>query len=383
MKSVLIITFSNLDRDARVRRQIRFVKKNYRVTLLAPNIGPDSDIAFIPWSKPALTGARKVLLAWLLITRQYHSAHRLLYGEPPDTIRQAGPFDLIIANDVEALPVAFQISPESKVLFDAHEYAPRHFEDRVSWRIFFQPFNVYLCRQYLHRLSAMTTIGKGLAQEYEKNFQVQPVIVTNASTFTEQSASAMVPGKIRLIHHGVAAVSRNLEIHIELMNHLDERFTLDFMLIPTEGSSKTKNYIDHLKALAASHPRIRFVPPADSQKIPTVINQYDMGVFLLPPVNFNYANTLPNKLFDFIQGRLGIAIGPTPEMASVVNQYDIGVVSDDFTPESLAKVMNRLTPEDVRRFKDNSGAAAAELNAGKNEKIFLALIDKTLSHPKA
>ena len=66
------------------------------------------------------------------------------------------------------------------------------------------------------------------------------------------------------------------------------------------------------------------------------INKYDMGVFLLPPINFNYENTLPNKLFDFIQARLGIAIGPTPEMAEIVNHYKIGLVSEHFTAASLA-----------------------------------------------
>src|SRR5207253_1265941 len=93
---------------------------------------------------------------------------------------------------------------------------------------------------------------------------------------------------------------------------------------------------------------------------------YDMGVFLLPPINFNYKNTLPNKLFDFIQARLGIAIGPTPEMVEIVNQYNIGVVSLDFTARSLAAVLNSLTLKDVVAFKQNTENAAKKYNAENN-----------------
>ena len=108
------------------------------------------------------------------------------------------------------------------------------------------------------------------------------------------------------------------------------------------------------------------------------INHYDIGVFLIPPINFNYANTLPNKLFDFIQARLGIAIGPTPEMASIVKSYGNGVVSDDFSPQSLGRKLNALTREDIIRFKKQSSLAAKELNAEKNEVIFNNLIDQLL-----
>ena len=103
-----------------------------------------------------------------------------------------------------------------------------------------------------------------------------------------------------------------------------------------------------------------------------------MGVFLIPPVNFNYANTLPNKLFDFIQARLAVAVGPTPEMAEIVNTYKIGVVSPDFTPKSLAGKLNSIIPEQLQTFKQNSTAAAERLNAEENKKILIELLEKIL-----
>ena len=98
----------------------------------------------------------------------------------------------------------------------------------------------------------------------------------------------------------------------------------------------------------------------------------------MPPINFNYANTLPNKLFDFIQARLAIAIGPTPEMAEIVNHYNIGVVSDNFTPQKIAEKLQALTTEKIAVYKNKSEAAALELRAEKNKEKLLSIISGLL-----
>jgi glycosyltransferase involved in cell wall biosynthesis len=289
------------------------------------------------------------------------------------------PFDLIIANDVESLPLAFELKKNAKIIFDAHEYAPRHFEDKLMWRIFFQPFNIHLCKKYIPKVDAMTTVGKGLSIEYEKNFAVKNSIITNATWYAEINPSTVDVDKIKLIHHGGSTPSRKLELMIEMMSHLDNRFTLDLMLIvPQLASSKTSNYIDHLKQLASGDSRIRFLPPIKSEGLVKFINQYDIGVFLLPPVNFNYANTLPNKLFDFIQARLAVAIGPTPEMTEIVNHFDLGIVAEDFSPKKLADKLNAVTIEKLKHYKMQSGIAAKELSAEKNKELLNSIIKALL-----
>jgi glycosyltransferase involved in cell wall biosynthesis len=276
-------------------------------------------------------------------------------------------FDLIIANDVETLPLAFAFPGNPKVVFDAHEYAPRHFEDKIMWRMFFQSFNIWLCKKYIPLTAGMMTVGKGLALEYQKNFNVTPTVITNANNYFEVEPGEVLENKVRLVHHGIATPSRNLELMIEMMALLDDRFTLDLILLtPGFASKNTKQYLDKLRTLAERDPRVQIIPPVKSHEIVNAIRKYDMGVFLLPPVNFNYENTLPNKLFDFIQARLGVAIGPTPEMAEIVNQYKIGVVSEKFTARSLADKLNSLTKRDLETFKRNANAASKEMNAELN-----------------
>ena len=55
-------------------------------------------------------------------------------------------------------------------------------------------------------------------------------------------------------------------------------------------------------------------------EIVDTIAEYDIGLFILSPINFNYYHALPNKLFEFIQARLAIAVSPSPEMARIVHR---------------------------------------------------------------
>ncbi|MFM9840146.1 MAG: hypothetical protein ACKVOQ_17910 [Cyclobacteriaceae bacterium] len=375
MKKVLVISFSDLTHDARVSRQVDFIKHNYKVTVAAYGGKDNNGYKLVHIEKTKFTPTHKIISSFFLLFRFHEKAYSLLYQYKPLIKKLNTSFDIIIANDVESLPLAFAIKQKAKIIFDAHEYAPRHFEDRLMWRIFFQPFNIYLCKKYIPLVDAMTTVGTGLANEYEKNFGVKSTIITNATWYAEINPSPVEDNKIKLIHHGGSTPSRKLELMIEMMKHLDARFTLDLMLIvPQMASSKTSNYINYLKQLAARDSRISFLQPMKSEELVKFINHYDVGVFLLPPVNFNYANTLPNKLFDFIQARLAIAIGPTPEMAEIVKHYDIGVVSEDFTPSKLAIKLNSLTKEKLNSYKQKSAIAAEELCAEKNEVLFITII---------
>lgn len=358
------------------------LKKSYAVSVICFDAASTSEYEVVTLKKQGLPFFRKIILSFLLGIRWFSLAHHVQY--PYRNILKTlkhSTFDLIIANDVESLPLAFEAAEQfsGKVLFDAHEYAPRHFEDKLVWRLFFQPLNIYLCKKYIQRTAAMITIGTGLANEYEKNFHIKPVIITNANHFHKLNPTPLRNSKVRLVHHGIATPSRKLELMIEMMDYLDDRFTLDMYLVPLGSvSSKTMNYPETLKALAAKNSRVNILPPIKAEEIVFKINDYDMGVFLIPPVNFNYANTLPNKLFDFIQARLAVAVGPTPEMAEIVNTYKIGVVSTDFTPKSLAEKLSLITPEQLQTFKQNSIAAAERLNAEENKKILIELLEKIL-----
>lgn len=375
MRKALFLTFSHLKHDARVRRQIEFIREQFQPTVVAFDRldDPSVESIVIPVVRPGILS--KLLAVLALLTRKYEWAYQLIYGQKTISARLSDrKFDLVVANDIETLPLAAKLKGEAKLIFDAHEYAPRHFEDKLIWRVLFKGFNNYLCRRYIPSADRMLTVSVGLAQEYRKNFDIEPVVLTNASSYHDLAPRKINPDQIKMVHHGAANPSRKIELMIELAKQLDARFTLDLILLsPSSANKKTKAYLDWLVGQIDGD-RIRILPPVESSKVVATINKYDIGLFLLPPTNFNYQNALPNKLFDFIQARLAVAIGPTPEMAQIVKNHDLGIVSSDFRPGTLATMINALSAEDITRFKENADKASFNLSASTNKTILKKVV---------
>ena len=108
---------------------------------------------------------------------------------------------------------------------------------------------------------------------------------------------------IRMIHHGAAQPERQLELMIDAVDLLDDRFELDLMLLPTDRA-----YFSRLKRLVDARSSVRMVDAVSQREIVERCHEYDIGVFLLPARSDNQLYVLPNKLFEFIQARLAIAM---------------------------------------------------------------------------
>lgn len=381
-KRILFIVFSNLRHDARVMRHINFLKENYTLTTVCLDAEPANDYTIIKTPSLKLSLFKKAMAAVLLLLRAHSWAYKILY--PYNYVKEAlarQSFDLIIANDVETLELSFALAGgKTPVLFDAHEYAPRHFENVLTWRIFFQAFNIHMCKKYIPKLSGMITVGQKIAEEYQKHFGTLPLVITNAPGQQDHFQVNPTQETIKLVHHGIVNASRGIELMIDMMKLLPEHFTLDLILMtPPTASDQTKQYLESLKQSASFTNRIKFVPPVKSVEILPLINHYDLGIIIIPPINFNYANCLPNKFFDSIQARIALAIGPTPEMADMVHQYGIGIVSKEFSAQSLADELMKLSSDDINTFKKNTAIAAAEQNAEQNTIKYLALVKNILS----
>lgn len=374
MKSVLIISFSVIHSDPRVMRQVRLLESLYKVTVVGFGPAPEADIEFIEIKKPSADLLRKCIWASKLILGAFNSyywslsqvieAKRLLGGRA---------FNLVLANDISALPLGLKLAGTSPVMLDAHEYSPKEFEDRVLWNVMFGRYSHNLCERYLSRIASMTTVCQGIADAYYREYGVTCEVIHNAPLNQSLQPSVVSPERIRLIHHGAAIRSRHLGVMIEMMRYLDSRFTLDFMLVENDPL-----YLAELKEVAKEDARIRFVKPVAMQEICQRLNDYDIGVFLLPPVNFNYEHALPNKFFEFVQARLAIAIGPSPEMAALTRRYECGVVADSFDPQDLAVMLQRLDTQSIADFKHASHRAAADLNYERGGQFLLSEVDRLI-----
>ena len=372
--SAAVLSFSPLHSDARVLRQIRVLSTICRVTAMGWTDPCMDGVRFVDVSGGPRTVRQTAQKACRLKARRFETVYR-----SDESVRKAATalrghsHGLIVANDIDALPVALMYRGPARVLYDAHEYAPRQFESWFLWRFFMQAYKEYLCRIYIPQVDAMTTVGPTIAQEYAHRFDVRPAVVLNAPGYHAIPCIPRNGRLIRMVHHGNALRQRRLEVMIDAMAQLDDRFRLDFMLIPNSSG-----YLPELKERASSNPRITFSSPVDPTEIVERLKGYDVGLYSLPPYSFNARYALPNKFFDFIQARLCVAIGPSPEMKTLVEQHGCGVVAKDFTAQALAETLRALDRRKVEACRRASDAAAADLCYERGADVLLAMARRLL-----
>ncbi len=378
---ILVISFSPLDRDPRVRRQIfSLTHQGYQVAAAGFT---DPEIKHVDWwpvIMPSGFGG-KVFSAICLKLRLFRLYYRLL-PQVRSFLSQwnnhGSDYDLLIANDIEALPIAIEIADGTPVFFDAHEYSPQEM-DSWMFRFFFASLRDWQCRTYLPHVSAMSTVCQGIAELYQKKYGANAFLMHNAPAYRELEPSHVKNKSIRLVHHGGAQRSRGLETMIEMMNSLDDRFQLHFYLVAHVSSQV--EYLKELKSAASDlKGRVVFHDPVHSDQIAEEINQYDVGVYPLKPSSVNDSLALPNKFFEFVQARLAIVIGPSQEMVRLVNKYDLGLIAEDFTADAMARTLSNLTKEKVWQCKQQSDAAAKELCFDAQEPKFLESVQQLVNH---
>ncbi len=374
-QSLLIVSFSKLKSDPRVKRQIKYLSTHY-------------DVTAIGWSDPEIEGVEYIdasfqlnkwyylftsLFVFLGFNELYYHLQQMI--RVANKVKPKQTFDLILANDIDSVPFVLSLkSSTTKILFDAHEYAPKEHDDSLLWRMLFKRYKTFLIRKYASKADGMLTVCDGIASEYKKNFNLNPLVITNAADFRDFEIPNKTSSKIRLIHHGLALPTRKIENMIYMMDEVDERFELDLMLV----ESKSK-YYEFLKELVSQRTNVKLIPSVPTDEIMAFCLNYDIGVYLLEPTNFNNANALPNKFFEFIQSRLAVLIGPSPEMAKIVQHYSLGWVVPDFHPQSFSKILNALTSEEIQQYRLNSAKASVKVNSEENMKMLQEEIVRLLN----
>ncbi len=414
-KSICIISLSPIYRDARVLRQIQYLSPYYNLTVVG--YGPPhpawKNVPSVQWvsldpkaywdqkqSAQSSSDTKSLSEAVYSFKKKIPPAVRWakerLIDANLDKIRQkinfiklgvlaklflpiyerhywkkyasffkkivAMPCDVYHANDWVTLPMAAEAAKQNNacVVCDLHEYAPLQRADDKHWRWTEAPMITFFLQKYAPLLSASMTVGPMIAERYSQEFHLSPIVVFNAPAYETIPYREPDADHIRLVHHGGASRIRRLETMIQALALCDERYSLHFMLVESNSG-----YIDELKQLANDivPERVTFHRPVRPEEVVQNIAVHDIGFYPLYPVNYNNTAALPNKLFDFIVAGLAICIGPSPEMAKLVNQYGCGCVTPSFEPQDVANTLNQLTIDDIKAMQQASREATKHLNA--------------------
>jgi hypothetical protein len=267
-----------------------------------------------------------------------------------------GCFDVVLVEDLQLLAGVLDARQlGTRILYDAREYAPRELEASFVFRLFHQPLIRRQLRRCLRRVDGFYTVCQSLADEYQREFGIRPAVVRSTPFYVDLQPTPCCSTAVRLVHHGNANRDRGLRSMIDVLKSLNGRYTLDFYLV---GNS---SHLAELIDAAEGCPWITFKQPIVFEDLVAALSVYDAGFYLLQPTGFNTYYALPNKFFEFVQARLAVLTGPSPEMARLIRHYGFGATSHDFSSASMVELLNHLTVGQIAAMKARADVAARQL----------------------
>jgi glycosyltransferase involved in cell wall biosynthesis len=379
VKWALVLSYSPIARDPRVRRQIQWLKsRGFEVDVYglgpAPKAGeskyheilvpsPQERLRNYLFSSPEKREKTFISSKILSLVQagQGNEAYALAVLNDLDFLGSDGLFTMLTANDTH-------------IILDLHEY----FFDlggSSAWRLLHGRYYEWLLKKLETRtFSQVFTVSEAIGKLYESILRV-PLIALENSPDSKRTASLVLKSekldsnqKVRLVHHGTFGKGRGIIRLISAMRHIDTRFELHLMLVISTWS---RLFVHAIVFILGLEKRVFFVAPVPMSEILRKLSSFDVEViFYHPPHSTNELYSLPNKFFESLASGLAIVVGPSPSMAEIVTEHGIGVVAPSWAKESLADTINALTPSAINASKARTASALAHFDAARAEQKF-------------
>lgn len=376
---VLILSYDAIDVDPRVIKQVRGLADEFEVTTCSPGGKPDDRVEHIRLDPDDVHPRGRLLdlvddiarsrewFGWTYRTMPLvQQTKRLLHGRA---------FDAVLANDAETLGAAISVAGASRVHADLHEFYPGLPVDDSVLGQRQRRYWTWLITRFASRVRSSTTVGAAIAERY-RAYGLGPGVVTNAAPYRPFAPTA-TGTPVRLVHSGNPFKERGLAAIMRAVASSSADVTLDLFLTYNPPTDRAD-----LQALAGElGDRVTVREPVSQAVLVETLHGYDVGIHVLPPTSENNALALPNKFFDFVQARLGIVVGPSVEMAGLVSDLDLGMVTEDFSEESIRAVLDGLTPELVDDFKAAAQRHAEQLSAEAQTAVWVDAIRSIALQP--
>lgn len=363
---LLILSFSPLHSDARLLKQINGFATDYEVTTCGFGPSPHPGVTHLQVDATDISTTASVARRndLLLALRAYGPVYRSTrYVQVARQLLEGRTFDAVLADDLDAVPLAAELFGPQRVHADLHEHWPTVRGHERRWRLIRAGYYRWLVRRYVTRVASVTTVSQGIADEYTREFGMPVGLVTNAAPYREAEPRP-VHDPVRLVYSGVAAEDRGIESIIAASGRTRTPVVLTLFLV---GGSE--EYLASLRALAEETAApVDFRGAVPYSELHEHLREQDLGFYAPPPINLNHSLALPNKVFDFVQARLGLIVGPSAEMSRMVRAADVGIVTADFSVDALVSALDALTPAKVAGYKAASGRIAEELSAERQQK---------------
>lgn len=263
---------------------------------------------------------------------------------------------LVHAHDLDTLIAGVVLSRLKKVplLYDAHELFTAQFTGASRQ---FQSILFGLEHWLIRYADSVVTVSRSIAETLAAWHGVSvPRVVMNcpsARSLVGADAAGATPRQrplARVVYQGMYLPERGLE---ELILSVPQFDSAELYL---RGYGDLEPALRALVEREGLQGRVQFLPSADPRYMVESLAGFDIGVVPYRPTNLCHQYCLPNKVFEYLQAGLALAVSALPELERLVKETGAGELFDPERPDDIARAINTLT-KDARRLGEAQSKA--------------------------
>ncbi|MDD4170407.1 MAG: glycosyltransferase, partial [Desulfotomaculaceae bacterium] len=269
--------------------------------------------------------------------------------------------DICHAHDLNALVPAYIAARLLKayLIYDSHELATQR---NIPRRRLWGEMTLWRCLEkfLIRKAHLVITVSPEIAAELARLYGIDPPqVIMNCPPYEEVPRNNILRdhfgidrADIIVIYQGVFAPNRGLEVLIESLLHLADKYKLVLLGPHNTYKESLKGLADKLNVLQ----RVYWHEGVPVDDVVKYVASADIGTFLSNPAIKSHRLGLPNKLFECMVAGTPIVVGTI--CRELVMELEVGVACDQSDSLSLAAAINKL-------YSDRELYDRAQINAKK------------------
>lgn len=319
----------------------------------------------------------KFLVSTLNKLLSYQSFYRRVYKH----IKQNHTYiNNVHAHDMNTLHLGAKIAKKFNAYFvyDSHELFVERDKPYVSpnW---YKNLQKKFEQKRIKKADHVITVSQSIANELTERYHIKmPVIILNAPIQRDKSKVISIKEKLGFTTEKVVMYSggftrgRGLEYLVVSLKLLPKNYRLVFLGFGKEDFVKKLNNIAKQENVTD---RFFMYGPVKSHEVPSYLSSADICVSPIQNVSLNNYYSFPNKVFEYIQAEVPMAVSNFPELKRLTETEKIGTTFNPEKPENIAKAIIQFLEDETKykQAKENLSECRDKYHWGNEEKKLLEL----------
>ncbi|PUE63759.1 glycosyltransferase [Arcobacter caeni] len=252
----------------------------------------------------------------------------------------------------------------AKLVYDTHELET---ETNGSGRVR-KKISKFLEKMLIKKADLIFVVSENIADWYRDTYNIsRPEVILNAPKLNELKKTNIFrknldikEESIIVLYQGGLSKGRGVDLLLEsFKSRVDDKVVIVFM-----GYGE---FEEDIKKSSEKANNIFFHPAVAPEVVLNYTSSADIGISFIENTCLSYYYCLPNKLFEYSMAGLPVIVSNMKEMKELVQKYDIGIIAEEETIESINQAIDKILTLDIEQMKLNARKCAEENSWEKQE----------------